>query len=353
MRGIFALVLAAGVAAGAGLLMWEDGADEDQPASFERPEGEVHAPNPAPPPGNGDDDETRPHRLADAVLSKVRAHLGSDRADLAARAVLEDEAGVLVDARVRREVFRTADLLRREAKRASGDIATRKRLAARRLYAALYDCDASTDAELEQAFEASRELHRVLVTSAAAPDSLVMRHKFKAGENLWSLARGPWKKAGITVASGFVLKVNGISDARRIRAGQTLRIPKERLSLLVRKDRFEITVLLGDSPVERFRVGLGADDSTPEGRFEIATKLKNPPWYFNGRRIEFGDPENLIGTRWMGFSQSESAEGIGIHGTSDESTVGQAMSHGCIRMKQVDVERLFEWVPRTCEVEVR
>ena len=90
-----------------------------------------------------------------------------------------------------------------------------------------------------------------------------------------------------------------------------------------------------------------------EGRFAIETKLKNPPWYYDGRKIPFGHPDNVIGSRWIGFEGDARAEGIGIHGTSDETTVGQAASMGCIRMRRTDVERLFEWVNRGTHVEIR
>jgi lipoprotein-anchoring transpeptidase ErfK/SrfK len=38
-------------------------------------------------------------------------------------------------------------------------------------------------------------------------------------------------------------------------------------------------------------------------------------------------------------------DGYGIHGTNKPETVGQAVSHGCVRMRNDDIERLFEMVP--------
>lgn len=35
----------------------------------------------------------------------------------------------------------------------------------------------------------------------------------------------------------------------------------------------------------------------------------------------------------------------GIHGTNKPWSIGQFASHGCIRMRNKDVEELFEWVP--------
>lgn len=35
----------------------------------------------------------------------------------------------------------------------------------------------------------------------------------------------------------------------------------------------------------------------------------------------------------------------GIHGTNKPWSIGQFASHGCIRMRNKDVEELFEWIP--------
>jgi hypothetical protein len=44
-----------------------------------------------------------------------------------------------------------------------------------------------------------------------------------------------------------------------------------------------------------------------------------------------------VGTRWIGLNQ----KGYGIHGTNAPKSVGHAASHGCIRLRNRDVERLF------------
>ena len=44
--------------------------------------------------------------------------------------------------------------------------------------------------------------------------------------------------------------------------------------------------------------------------------------------------------------------GYGIHGTNVQSSVGKAASHGCIRMRQHDVEELFELVDVGTTVEL-
>lgn len=66
---------------------------------------------------------------------------------------------------------------------------------------------------------------------------------------------------------------------------------------------------------------------TPKGTFTIKNKAPNP-----------GGP---YGSRWMGLT----APSIGIHGTNAPSSIGNAASHGCIRMHNNDVIELYNIVP--------
>ena len=67
--------------------------------------------------------------------------------------------------------------------------------------------------------------------------------------------------------------------------------------------------------------------ATPLGNFIIVNKQPNP-----------GGP---FGTMWMSLSK----EHYGIHGTNDPSSIGHAVSHGCVRMHNKDVEELASIVP--------
>lgn len=66
---------------------------------------------------------------------------------------------------------------------------------------------------------------------------------------------------------------------------------------------------------------------TPVGNYIIINKEPNP-----------GGP---FGTMWMSLSK----EHYGIHGTNDPSSIGHAVSHGCIRMHNSDVEELASIIP--------
>ena len=287
------------------------------------------------------------------VRCPAAAEAGTDDPAAAARAILAGDAHDLQDADLRGRALRAAAQLLAQADQAGTREGVQSRMLARRLFAAVYDCDAATKAERDLAYQRSRELFEILVRGNGAPAESVLRHKIEAGQSVWVLARGPWKQAGATVAPGFVLWLNGVADARKLRVGQVLKVPLEPLAVVVRKRSFELTVTLGGAPVERFSVAVGADAKTPVGAFQARDCLKNPDWYMNGRRIPFGSPGHIIGTRWIGLTGAAEADGIGIHGTNDEASIGTTASMGCIRMRNAEVERIFEWIAPGTRVEIR
>lgn len=356
MRGTFGIVLAAGVAAAVGWSMFRrSGEDASAPEPELPPRGvQVSADEPAVPAAAKPAPVQQPEVRSGPVAAQVAAFVKAGDQAAAAKAILAADRRELADAGLRARALEIAAALADEGDRAS---ATRAgidaRILARKVCAAVYDQDSATAAERTRAFDLTKTLLDVLVRGNGAPPELCLRHKVEAGQSVWALAKGPWKQAGVTAAPGFILAMNGISDPRRLRAGQSLRVPLEPVTVLVRKRSFELVVLLGGSPVERFTVAVGADAKTPVGAFSATDCLKNPDWYMNGRRIPFGAPEHIIGTRWIGLGGAAEADGIGIHGTNDETTIGKAVSLGCVRMRNADVEKLFDWIATGTRVEIR
>jgi lipoprotein-anchoring transpeptidase ErfK/SrfK len=96
----------------------------------------------------------------------------------------------------------------------------------------------------------------------------------------------------------------------------------------------------GERVVKVYETAVGAAVSpSPTGSYTIATRIPNPTWYTPGKVVGLGK-HNPLGTRWMGLS----LKGFGIHGTNSPRSIGRAASHGCIRMRNRDVEELFERV---------
>lgn len=58
-----------------------------------------------------------------------------------------------------------------------------------------------------------------------------------------------------------------------------------------------------------------------------------------------------FGGKWMGLDVPWGK--YGIHGTSNESSIGSAASHGCIRMYNEDIKELYDLVPEGTTVVVR
>jgi lipoprotein-anchoring transpeptidase ErfK/SrfK len=112
----------------------------------------------------------------------------------------------------------------------------------------------------------------------------------------------------------------------------------------------------------KFRKGYGiavgmAGLETPAGRYAIQNKQVNPAWHvpnsawagaLAGQVIPGGAPNNPLKARWLGI-----ANGVGIHGTAEDWSIGTRASHGCIRMHVSDVVDLFPRVPVGSPVLIR
>lgn len=94
--------------------------------------------------------------------------------------------------------------------------------------------------------------------------------------------------------------------------------------------------------------------STPKGKTSIISKRKNPTWTPPAsirreaakkgrklRRVYPAGPNNPLGTRALRLGIS----GYLIHGTNKPWSIGKRVSHGCIRMRRADVEKLYSMVP--------
>jgi len=89
--------------------------------------------------------------------------------------------------------------------------------------------------------------------------------------------------------------------------------------------------------LRNYEVGLGGG-RTPEGRFVITEKVRDPNGHSDG---EFG-------SRGMTLSDTLYA----IHGTDDPDSIGEDESQGCIRMNRDDLEELFDLVPLGTKVTI-
>ncbi|HYK89005.1 MAG TPA: L,D-transpeptidase [Acidobacteriota bacterium] len=102
----------------------------------------------------------------------------------------------------------------------------------------------------------------------------------------------------------------------------------------------KLALLDGDLVVKVWATAVGTESTpSPSGTYTIVNRVPNPTYYKSGKVIPPG-ASNPVGTRWLGLS----LKGFGIHGTNSPGSIGRKASHGCIRMRNQDVEELFELV---------
>ncbi len=155
-------------------------------------------------------------------------------------------------------------------------------------------------------------------------------HFVDYGETLGSIAKKydvPWQ---------YLARLNRV-DPDDLQAGQQLKVVRGPFSAVVDLRDFCLTVHAHGWYVHRYPIGIGADNGTPTGEFKIEEKLENPTWYNPaGGIVDADDPENPLGEFWLGLGNH-----IGIHGTIDPDSIGQAVSSGCIHLDDQNIEEVF------------
>jgi LysM repeat protein len=135
----------------------------------------------------------------------------------------------------------------------------------------------------------------------------------------------------------LLAKINGIPDPRYLRAGDQLKVVRGPFDAVVNLRTYELTLLLRGRYAGRFKIGIGQDQSTPEGEFTVQNKVVDPVYNNPAGNVAAGDPNNPLGKRWIGLGNQ-----IGIHGTNDPQSIGRADSRGCIRLSPTEVEDVYD-----------
>jgi lipoprotein-anchoring transpeptidase ErfK/SrfK len=140
-------------------------------------------------------------------------------------------------------------------------------------------------------------------------------------------------------AAAVVVVVSACGVTRAAAEETAVVTPVTRRLVVSIPDR-RMAVVENDRVVEVYTVAVGAPSTpSPVGVFTIVTRITHPTYYRPGKVVAPG-PHNPLGTRWMGLN----LKGYGIHGTDKPQSIGQAKSQGCIRLRNSDVERLFDRV---------
>jgi lipoprotein-anchoring transpeptidase ErfK/SrfK len=125
-------------------------------------------------------------------------------------------------------------------------------------------------------------------------------------------------------------------------------------SIIVRTPERALYLVLGDGRALRYKVGVGREGFQWSGNSRIVNKAEWPGWTPPQEMIERelrqnhrvipsympGGPNNPLGARALYIGGTI----YRIHGTNQASTIGGAVSSGCIRMMNADVIDLYERV---------
>lgn len=130
-------------------------------------------------------------------------------------------------------------------------------------------------------------------------------------------------------------------------------IPKTDTKLVVSLSDRQVYVYKQSERTAKYPLAVAqAGWETPTGTFYVLNKEKSPTWIhpITGASVAPG-PENPLGDAWIGFWTDGETE-IGFHGTNQEELIGEAVSHGCLRMRNADIQALYAQVSEGTPVTV-
>ncbi len=122
-------------------------------------------------------------------------------------------------------------------------------------------------------------------------------------------------------------------DAEKAQAKNTAPRPQKseepQLTIQIDPIRNRLKLFADGTLYKNYPIALGKPETpTPIGDFSVINKYKN--W------------GSGFGTRWIGLNVPWGT--YGIHGTNKPHLIGGDVSHGCVRMRNRDVEELYELI---------
>jgi len=182
---------------------------------------------------------------------------------------------------------------------------------------------------------------RLLFSRANTPESIL--YTVRSGDSVSSVGA----KFNVTQAS--IVRANDLQGAVPLRVNRTLKITPVEYRIVIDKSEFVLRLYAEDQLFKEYSVGIGRPEfPTTAGKYVIENKMVDPVWYSpEGKVYPGGDPENELGSRWMGLRPLEPdlPTDLGIHSTIHPDTIGWASSRGCPRLLPADAEELFDIIP--------
>ncbi len=153
-----------------------------------------------------------------------------------------------------------------------------------------------------------------------------------------------------------------LSDAASLARVPSDVMERDGLQLVLDRKHHQLLVLRDGRMTRRFPAAVGTTGwETPAGRFRVFEKVKEPVWTHpvSGDLVDAESEGNPLGSRWIGFYRDCNGRSgwdgeqyldingctvAGFHGTPYRWTVGRAVSHGCVRLYEENVQEVFDFV---------
>jgi lipoprotein-anchoring transpeptidase ErfK/SrfK len=318
--------------------------DAAQQAQADPPKGPSR-PESAPGPASADPVEAK----AAEIVAKIEERSAAKDAEAVRALSAQLEQGFPDALATRRHVASRADAAIEAAKTASGVERIRLLDRARRDLARgldlpeMFDAAGRPNAERAAAFARLSELNASVYGYKPGLPGVTEAYVVKKGDSPLRIVDRDARPYGPNV----VLFWNYGKELRadRLRAGDSIVLPTEPLSVAVDLTRRRLAVRVGGVPWKEFDVGIGkAETPTPPGLYEVKDKYNNPVWHSPNGVIPYGDPRNELGDAWVEIASAEHPKGYGIHGTNRPDTVGTPCSNGCVRLVNREAVEMLLWV---------
>ena len=168
--------------------------------------------------------------------------------------------------------------------------------------------------------------------------SSIMKIPQNATVNVISNSNG-WSKVTYNGRTGYVssqyLTTTGGGQSNNNSTGRCTSGYATNTLIIVDKSSKRVNFYRNCKLVRSMPCAIGkASTQTPSGKYKVLEKIQNRPYYKD--HIPGGDLRNPLGKYWLGIGN-----GYALHGTNNEGSIGGAVSHGCMRMYNSDIQWLY------------
>ncbi|MFA5291772.1 MAG: L,D-transpeptidase family protein [Phycisphaerae bacterium] len=176
-------------------------------------------------------------------------------------------------------------------------------------------------------------------------DDLCSSYKVQSGDSLAQIG------ARYKVPYKLLMKLNNIASDKSLRADQVIKVVHGPFHAIVYSSAFTMDLYLQNVYVKSYKIGIGKEGhETPVGlwKAEVGGKMVKPTWTDpdTGKTYHADDADYPLGSGWIALegidNRTRGIEGIAIHGTNDETTIGTKSSRGCIRLYNGELIEVYD-----------